>query len=457
MGLLFWLLFSLMELAYDAWTIVKQREKELWLRNRLILRGAQVIVFLLLMLLPGNKLDMRFTMFFGLLLVQTLIAFVGFLVGRKKAEGNRKVGITVAKAVGTIALYLMMLAPAFIFTGYEGLPVSGSYEVAQTQAILVDPDRVETFETDGSCREVPVHFYYPKNVNGQEKFPLVIFSHGAFGYYQSNTSSYMELASNGYVVISLDHPYHSFFTKDTSGKLITVNPQFINEVYYINEDETPEEEIFELSSKWLELRTQDICFVLDEVKKAADIQALNENWFYEGKEEAGEELQKAVSMADGERIGLFGHSLGGAASVNVGRIRDDIDAVIDLDGTMMGEETGYENGAYQFQDEPYPVALLSVDNEKHHIDGKSLGSYYVNNVVIDQALDGRNTYIKGSAHFTFTDLPLFAPALAKNLEMGTTSTIDDERGIRIVNEIVLMFFNHYLKNEGEVTLLPCYE
>ncbi|MBQ5851909.1 MAG: hypothetical protein IIW54_14020, partial [Lachnospiraceae bacterium] len=33
-----------------------------------------------------------------------------------------------------------------------------------------------------------------------DDFPLVVFSHGAFGYYESNTSTYMELASNGYVV-----------------------------------------------------------------------------------------------------------------------------------------------------------------------------------------------------------------------------------------------------------------
>ena len=36
----------------------------------------------------------------------------------------------------------------------------------------------------------------------------------------------MELASHGYVVASLDHPYHSFFKKDTTGKTITVDKEF---------------------------------------------------------------------------------------------------------------------------------------------------------------------------------------------------------------------------------------
>lgn len=457
MGLLFWILFSLMELTYDVWTVARQRAKTLWLRNRLLTRAAQLVVFVLLMLLPGNMLDMRFKLLLALLLVQLMIAAIGFVAGRKKADGDKKTGVVFAKAAGTVILYLIVLVPAFIFTGYQGLPVSGSYEVAQTQAIFVDNSRQETFETDGSKREIPVHFYYPANVTGQEEFPLVLFSHGAFGYYQSNTSTYMELASNGYVVISLDHPYHSFFTEDTDGKLITVNPQFLNEVYYINEESTPEQEIYEISSKWLDIRTADINAVLDAMKNVKKSGQLSDDWFCGTKESVKEELLSVIAMADCENIGLFGHSLGGAAAVSVGRMRTDVHAVIDLDGTMLGEKLGYENGAYLFQEDPYPLPLLSIDNENHYIQGQSLGSYYVNNVVIEKAVDGRNTYLKGSGHFTFTDLPLFAPILAKKLDLGNVSTMDAEHGIKITNEIVLMFFDHYLRDEGEVTLLPCYE
>ncbi len=132
----------------------------------------------------------------------------------------------VAKGLLGVLLFAVALVPAFLFTGYEGLETSGSYGVKMAEDIWVDESRVEEFEQDGSKREVPVHFYYP-DIEGDVKdgaFPLVIFSHGAFGYYQSNTSTYMELASRGYVVVSLDHPYHSIFTKDTSRKLIYMEP-----------------------------------------------------------------------------------------------------------------------------------------------------------------------------------------------------------------------------------------
>lgn len=41
--------------------------------------------------------------------------------------------------------------------------------------------------------------------------------------------------------------------------------------------------------------------------------------------------------------GLMGHSLGGATAVSVGR-REDVTAVVDLDGTMLGEEGNIKKG-----------------------------------------------------------------------------------------------------------------
>lgn len=79
----------------------------------------------------------------------------------------------------------------------------------------------------------------------------------------------MELASHGYVVASLDHPYHSFFTTDTEGKTITVNPEFLQEVMHVNEEGVTEEEVLKLSHSWLDIRVGDMNFVLDSVQEAA--------------------------------------------------------------------------------------------------------------------------------------------------------------------------------------------
>lgn len=370
---------------------------------------------------------------------------------KKKNRALKILGITVG-CIGVLIVLAIVLIPKILFTDYEGLPTTGPYGVKMASAILVDESRTETFESDGSYREVPAYFYYPDMTEGIAEFPLVIFSHGAFGYYQSNTSTYMELASNGYVVISLDHPYHSFFTKDTSGKTIIVNPQFLQEVMYINEMGTPEQEIIELSHGWLDIRTADMNFVLDSVKTAKELAELPSCWFI-GEDTSAETIRRILAMTDTECIGLMGHSMGGAASVTVGRTREDIDAVIDLDGTMLGEQFSYINGVYDFYDEAYPVPLLSVSNEAHYFEGQELADWYVNSWVIANAKDAKYTYFKGSGHMNFTDLPLFSPTLANMLGVGE---VDPEECVVKMNKLVLDYFNCYLKDLGEAVVQEGY-
>ncbi len=369
-----------------------------------------------------------------------------------KKKSHKALWIVLGSIAAVLVLAILLL-PKLLFTDYQGLPTTGPYDIKQASAILVDANRMEAFETDGSLREVPVYFYYP-DVAAEEAagFPLVIFSHGAFGYYQSNTSTYMELASHGYIVISLDHPYHSFFTKDTAGKTITVNPQFIQEVMYINENGTSEQEIMELSHSWLKIRTEDMNFVLDSVKQTKQQAAeLPSYWFLGDTSE--EEILHILAMTDVEHIGLMGHSLGGAASVTLGRTRDDIDAVIDLDGTMLGEQLSYINGTYEFYDEAYPVPLLVINNEAHHFEGEEVASLYVNRVVLANAKDAKYTYFKGSGHMNFTDLPLFSPALASMLGTGEA---DSEECIVKMNQLILDYYNCYLKDAGEVVVNESY-
>lgn len=376
-----------------------------------------------------------------------------------KGKKSRKLLWFLGILVGMIVL-IILIVPKILFTDYEGLPTTGSYSVKMASAILVDEGRAESFETDGSYREVPVYFYYPDMTvpaAEQESFPLVVFSHGAFGYYQSNTSTYMELASHGYVVISLDHPYHSFFTKDTAGKTIIVNPQFMQEVMHVNENGTAEEEIIELAHGWLDIRLGDMGFVVDTMKETKNMldggkKELPTSWFLT---EASDEqaIYDALHIADTEKIGLMGHSLGGAASVTLGRTRSDIDAVIDLDGTMLGEEYSYRNGEYEFYEEAYPVPLLVLNNEPHHFEGEDVKELYVNRVVLANAVDAKYTYFKGSGHMNFTDLPLFSPALASLLGVGE---VDAEECVKTMNQVVLEFFNGYLKDMGEVIIRESY-
>ena len=450
MGIIFFILFTLAEIALVVLTFTKFREKAAWRRNRAIIRTAEVGLLLGMILIPTVNMKWRFFGALIVLAVRLLIAGIVWLVMRKRANGLRKKPVTVISCVLSVVLIAFSLVPAFIFTNYSGLPTTGEYKVIETSVIFVDKNRVDEFENDGSYREVPAHFYYPENAEGE--YPLVIFSHGAFGYYQSNFSTYAELASNGYIVVALDHPHHAFFTTDTDGKTVTVDTDFIEDVIKINED-TSDEEVYTISQSWLKLRVDDENFVLDTIETAKRNKSIDESWHTE--DQTG--IISVLEHTDTDKIGLMGHSLGGATAVALGRERSDIDAVIDLDGTMLGEIKGVENGKNVYYSEPYPVPVLDFTKETDYNDREQYksekGYPYVNEYVTDNAKVSKTVVFNGVKHMDFTDLPLISPFLASMLGSGDA---DHEETLTTVNGIVLNWFDYYLKNEGTLDIKAQY-
>ena len=346
-------------------------------------------------------------------------------------------------------LFNKLLKP-LLFSDYEGLPVSGRHTVKDCAAILIDHSRTDPFEKDNSFREVPVHFYYPEPEAEQpERFPLVVFSHGAFGFYKSNYSTCRELASNGYVVAALDHPHHAFFTKNTKGKRIFADRAFLRTVMRGSGKLDARQE-FELYSAWMALRTADLSFVIDALKAAAQSGAADESWFLSGED--AEAIPALLQALDSTKIGVMGHSMGGAAAVNLGRVRDDVSAVIDLDGTLLGEYTGVENDTLSVREDPYPIPVLEFVNwESYNTLKEELaqGLRYPNEVLVRGAAAGFSTTVRGTKHMDFTDLPLFSPFLGKKLGSGERDTAEV---MGIVNALVLGFLQCYLKGEGVFTV-----
>lgn len=440
MAIFLLMILLITELGFGAFELTRKTSKSKWTPGRFMVDSLQLVIFLVMVFLPGIDLGFRFKALFTVLILRLLTAGLFALLYRKNDKIKKK-GAIILSALISVILITSNMIPAFVFTDYHGRPLTGEYEVKEDTIILIDESRIEEFEDDGSFREVPVHFYYP-DAPGEEShsMPLVIFSHGAFGYYQSNASTYMELASHGYVVASLDHPYHSFFTKDSEGRLVTADPEFFQNAVNIggNDNTMSEEDVFMITSEWMDLREADVNYVIDELKD-------------------GDYEQEWGRLMDTSRIGLMGHSLGGAAAVTVGR-REDVSAVIDIDGSMLGEQTGVQDGMPVVNEEPYTTPLLSIENETHHqecIEAREAGYPYTNNVILDNATEGFSTYIRGAAHMDLTDLSLFSPFLSGMLNTSE-STVNNEDCIDTVNGLVLDFFDCYLKGEGVFTVNESY-
>ena len=443
-GLVLFVLLAGLEILLALKGRGEEKEKKTWLKNRLLVRAAELVLVLAGLLLVKQSWRLAPALVFLALLA--LIALVKWLAGRKKEGVRKKTGAVVASCVLSILLIGLLLVPAFLFTGYSGLPVSGRHPVRQASAILVDSSRTDPFEQDGSFREVPVHFYFPADGAEGERFPLVVFSHGAFGYYESNSSTYLELASNGYVVVALDHPHHAFFTQDTDGRLVLFDQDFFRAAITTGDANDDAERNLAMFRSWMELRTGDMNFVVDTLEAAGGSGELDGAWFLTEKDP--EAIRSVLGMTDFTRIGLMGHSMGGATSVALGRERDDISAVIDLDGTMLGEYLGVEDGKLTVNEEPYPLPVLDFDNWESYNDRKEYLAQdycYPNNVLRQNSGEVYSVTIRDTRHMDFTDLPLFSPFLGKLLGSGERDTAET---MTIVNGLVLDFFNTTLKGEG---------
>lgn len=361
---------------------------------------------------------------------------------KRESRTGRKVSRWI-KVPAVILLAVILLAVLFkviLFPPYSGLPVTGSYTVETKEFTWVDESRTETFTDTGENRELTVKFWYPKE---EGSYPLVVFSHGAFGIIDSNYSICMELASNGYVVASIGHPYHAMFVKNVDGRTTYADMDFVKSVFAGSGTYDPETErqAYENSLEWMALRTADENFVLDTVL---------------GKARQGESAP--FSLIDTDKIGLFGHSMGGASSVQLGRERTDIDAVIDLEGTMLGEYTGFENGMEVYNEEPYPVPVLDVYGTRvldaaseiaDEVSEQFPDWQYVNFYLGEHAVDYMGVEFHNTGHMNYTDLPMFSPVLAKLFGVGD---VDAETCIKNVNRVVLNWFDYYLKGKKELDI-----
>lgn len=424
------------EAAFAIYCIVTKSNQR---RVRNIMPIGALAAFILLALASVIHWDFRW---YGLALLLFIWAALGtWALIRKKAETSDYKAIPVIlRAIGTLLLVFVVTIPALIFPQNKLPPMTGQHPVATVNYTYIDESRIETFTNTGENREVNVECWYPKDGGGP--YPLVVFSHGAFGIKISNTSTFMELASNGYVVCSIDHPYHSLFTIDAEGNRTMVDQAFLQEVTGLNNGKYDEGTGFELHQKWMNVRIADIGFVLDTIlAKTKD-------------NSSGTVYQ----MIDPGKIGLMGHSLGGESSAQVARERNDISAVVNLDSNLHGEYLDYVNGRYVMNDKVYPVPILNVltDTTEQLIAAVPDANTVVAVKHVDAtAPDAYEVHLPGTDHMSVTDLPLISPFLVSminaSVPRGGGQEVDPYATIEKMNDIVLSFFNAYLKGEGAFT------
>ena len=354
---------------------------------------------------------------------------VWMLLKSKGQELEYKAKTVVFKTLAAILLTFVSVIPALIFPAYESLATTGPYLATTPLTTYTDNSRLESFTNSGEKRRINVGFWYPQTVEGDETYPIVVFSHGGLGLQSSNESLYRELASHGYIVCAIGHPYHAFWTKGEDGRITFVNMDYFRELQ--REDAKSDmQQSYHFYRQWMAVRTRDINFVIDTIL-----------------EKTAPGADGVYSLVDVERIGVMGHSLGGSAALAMPRLRDDIAVVIALESPFLFDIVGAENDAFVFINEPYPVPNLNIYSDSSWPHLAEWPQYARNYALLsDPSATAHSLHLSGRGHFSLTDLSLASPLLVRLLE-GQDAAKEGAQYLQEVNEACLAFFDLYLKHQ----------
>jgi len=304
--------------------------------------------------------------------------------------------------------------PAALLDDY--LPVPLRAEVERDLGTLIG-----TFLTRDLSR---VHAHHIRNsaVSPQQRsYPVVIIRAGASAAVWNYSTLAEDLASHGYVVVGFDAPYRTSVVVFPDGRVMRRRPENNPELVFGRPDSASR--INQLLAAW----TADVAFVLDRLEQ------LN-------RSDASGRFTGRLDMA---RVGVFGHSLGGAAAAQFCHDDSRCKAGIDIDGAPLGSviRAGI----------PRPFMFLLSDHGDSSDPGNRQVGADIQSIYDRLPPDGRlRIAIRGANHFLFSDDgALFKSHIVlRTLRMMGILGIDGRRQLAITTYCVHRFFDAYLKGSG---------
>jgi len=374
----------------------------------------------------------------------------------------------VARIATAVLLALPVVAPAR--SGAQQPPKvpadlfptpTGRYAIGVLDTLWVDDSRPESLTSDpNDKRHVPVRIWYPASATGapvapyvlrpeeflaespihgakhvqthavlhapvaagKERFPLLLYNHGGGWSRFTATFEFEELASRGYVVVSLDHLGFDQSTSMSDGYTFKGDTLGFPEPTNVNLRQDAIASWNYLEEVLFPVWVADAQFVLDRVAHL--------------DRQAGAPLAGRLDLG---RIGAFGWSFGGATAVDLA-IRDPrIKAAVDQDGQLFG--MGRVKGATR------PVMLMHGGGDPKR--GLPIDQHAIVDDLLAQ-VEGWDTRFRAAStdvvydvriarteHGNFSDLPLFFPR--------DTATLEPARAHAIVTAYTLAFFDRHLR------------
>ncbi|MEU9886991.1 lipase [Sphaerisporangium sp. NPDC051011] len=294
------------------------------------------------------------------------------------------------------------------------------------RAPWVSPALAALLAPPGSGLELPTAHGHTGAPALPGRRPVVLYSPG-FGVERTAATALVEeLVSHGYVVVTIDHTHDSPLVEFPDGRVA------LNAVPPPTDDPADEERLI---TKAFAARVADTRFVLE----AVTVLASGGNP-HEGRRPLPSGLRNAFDL---RRVGMLGHSLGGATAAEMMYLDRRLVAGGNVDGTALGRVLEDPGGGLN-----RPFLLLSSDGHGRDTD-ESWARLWA-------GLRGprHELQLLRSGHMSFTDYQVLLPQAgvpAADLEPGF-GTIDGERSVRVQLVYQLAFVDRYLRRHREPLL-----
>jgi hypothetical protein len=256
---------------------------------------------------------------------------------------------------------------------------------------------------------VRAHSIRDAELSPQQRLYPVVLMLGGFSF----TSLAEDLASHGYVVVSVDAPYRSSLVVFPGGRIIEQVPQN-------NPDLVSGSELEHLATRLVQAGSADMGFALDRLERmnASD--------------------PKLKYRLDMQRVGAFGHSIRGATALQFCHDDSRCKACIDVDGIPFGSVI--REGVSQ------PVMFLLSDHTGESGEETRLAEANFGSISSRLPSDRwREITIRGANHYMFSDdAVLRSPLLMRGLRALGIVGIDGRRQVAVTEHFISTFFDVYL-------------
>lgn len=342
---------------------------------------------------------------------------------------------------------------------------TGPYAIGTFEDQLIDGRRNETkrgtVPSSNTAREVPVTVWYPADLSSLEgaeaenypdslgecislvfglpkglfrhvsrvkthmfknarvaqerpNYPVLLFSPGIRSTRYQSLTLVEELASQGYIVVGMDHPYTSARVDSADG----------SRAAYMHEPEFAQSrELYAYNVKEVAVRASDARFVRDMLEK----------WNQPASDHV---LSGRMDLG---RVGILGHSYGGATAAETLATDERFSAALSLEGGFWGEVSHKPlERPFMYLFTGGTAQSLNPDNPKKEAVFFEEWQEDVDRVMRASRSDTLFATVEPFYHQSFTDIALVSPKLF-------AKQVSPERTVEITRAYATAFFDRYLK------------